>query len=133
MKVQKVNLNIRISPILRKKFKEVAEANNRKCSEVLRELIKEYIMEKDIKLCRRYQDDIISIIEYPSNIGANRFQRFKCLLPFYYLRFALFVKSTPIEPQTTSQIVANCSKCRQSILHIQHRMCRIVFVLVLTS
>ena len=48
MKVQKVNLNIRISPILRKKFKEVAEANNRKCSEVLRELIKEYIMEKDI-------------------------------------------------------------------------------------
>ena len=48
MKVQKVNLNIRISPILRKKFKEVAESNNRKCSEVLRELIKEYIMEKDI-------------------------------------------------------------------------------------
>lgn len=48
MKVQKVNLNIRISPILRKKFKEVAEANNRKYSEVLRELIKEYIMEKDI-------------------------------------------------------------------------------------
>ena len=48
MKVQKVNLNIRISPILRKKFKEVAEDNNRKCSEVLRELIKEYIMEKDI-------------------------------------------------------------------------------------
>ena len=48
MKVQKVNLNIRISPIRRKKFKEVAESNNRKCSEVLRELIKEYIMEKDI-------------------------------------------------------------------------------------
>lgn len=48
MKVQKVNLNIRISPILRKKFKEVAEANNRKYSEVLRELIKEYIMEKDV-------------------------------------------------------------------------------------
>ena len=48
MKVQKVNLNIRISPILRKKFKEVVESNNRKCSEVLRELIKEYIMEKDI-------------------------------------------------------------------------------------
>ena len=31
-----------------KSIKEVAEANNRKCSEVLRELIKEYIMEKDI-------------------------------------------------------------------------------------
>ena len=48
MRKKKVNLNIRISPILRKKFKEVAEANNHKCSEVLRKLIKEYIIEKDI-------------------------------------------------------------------------------------
>lgn len=48
LRVQKVNINIRISPLLRKKFVEVVHANNQKCSEVIREMIKNYILEKDV-------------------------------------------------------------------------------------